>query len=147
MAYGYGRRDPSVFDALTASPLPYPVLFIHLTVFLLLFVFGFFNYEDMLESAEEQMSEWCVLQVLVFAVWKLGWRKNLDTWVLEKRRSMDGRGAGGGGVYLEEACEGTRKEEACSETRNEKPHAGERKGITWRERVRKRRMQKRARRA
>ncbi|KAK8944761.1 hypothetical protein KSP39_PZI008494 [Platanthera zijinensis] len=56
MAYGYGRRDPSVFDALTASPLPYPVLFILLTVFLLLSVSWFFNYEDMLQSAEGQMS-------------------------------------------------------------------------------------------
>ncbi|KAK8958626.1 hypothetical protein KSP40_PGU016289 [Platanthera guangdongensis] len=56
MAYDYRLRDPSVFDALTASPLPYPVLFILLTFFLLLSVSWFFNYEDMLESAEEQMS-------------------------------------------------------------------------------------------
>ncbi|KAK8960376.1 hypothetical protein KSP40_PGU000598 [Platanthera guangdongensis] len=56
MAYCYGRQDPSVFDALTASPLSYPVLFILLTVFLLLSVSCFFFYEEMLESADEQMS-------------------------------------------------------------------------------------------
>ncbi|KAI0500812.1 hypothetical protein KFK09_019029 [Dendrobium nobile] len=61
----YGRRDPSIFDNFTLSPLPYPVLFILLMVIVLLLVSSYFNYEELLESAEEQMSFALLLTPLI----------------------------------------------------------------------------------
>ncbi|KAG0460674.1 hypothetical protein HPP92_020570 [Vanilla planifolia] len=60
----YGRRDPSVFDNLTLSPLPYPVLLILAMVIVLLGFSWSFSYEDFVETAEEKMS-WALLLVPV----------------------------------------------------------------------------------
>lgn len=70
--YGYGRRrrEPSIFDGLTLSPLPYPVLLILILISLFLGIKFYSSYEEAAESAEVHFN-WLLLATpltLIFAV-------------------------------------------------------------------------------
>uniref|UniRef100_A0A6V7QW66 Transmembrane protein n=1 Tax=Ananas comosus var. bracteatus TaxID=296719 RepID=A0A6V7QW66_ANACO len=73
----YYRREPSIFDNFTLSPLPYPVLFILLIIFLLLGASWFFTYEDFIETAEEQMN-WALLIIPVVLVILIRWLSSIE---------------------------------------------------------------------
>ena len=74
----YGRREPSVFDAFTLSPLPYPVIFVLLVVLLLLGVSWSFTYEDLVESTEEQLN-WLLLAAPLVLLLLIRWLASVDT--------------------------------------------------------------------
>ncbi|PKA60040.1 hypothetical protein AXF42_Ash009724 [Apostasia shenzhenica] len=71
MAYGR-RSNPSILDAFTLSPLPYPVLLILLTVFVFLAISWSFSYEDLIGSTEEQMS-WGLLLLPLALILLIRW--------------------------------------------------------------------------
>lgn len=73
----YDRRDSSVFDAFTLSPLPYPVLLILLMVFFLLGISWFFTYEEIIETTEEQVN-WLLLVSPVVLVLVIRWLSSIE---------------------------------------------------------------------
>ncbi|XP_010920229.1 uncharacterized protein [Elaeis guineensis] len=73
----YDRRDSSVFDAFTLSPLPYPVLLILLMVFFLLGISWFFTYEDIIETTEESMN-WALLVIPVVLLLVIRWLSSIE---------------------------------------------------------------------
>ncbi|KAJ4826098.1 hypothetical protein Tsubulata_010945 [Turnera subulata] len=58
----YGRRSNSIFDVFSLNPLPYPVLLLLAVVAIFLGISWFFSYEDMVETAETQLS-WVLLVI------------------------------------------------------------------------------------
>ncbi|XP_038973392.1 uncharacterized protein LOC103701491 [Phoenix dactylifera] len=73
----YDRRESSVFDAFTLSPLPYPVLLILLMVFFLLGISWFFTYEDLIESTEESMN-WALLLIPIVLLLVIRWLSSIE---------------------------------------------------------------------
>ncbi|XP_072956829.1 uncharacterized protein [Typha angustifolia] len=74
----YDRRQSSVFDTFSLSPVPYPVLLILLMVLLLLSLSWFFTFEDFMETAEEQMN-WALLVIPVLLVIVIGWTSSIES--------------------------------------------------------------------
>ncbi|XP_020248027.1 uncharacterized protein LOC109825580 [Asparagus officinalis] len=74
----YGRRDPSIFDAFTLSPLPYPVILILLMVLLLLGISWSFSYEDLIESTEEQLN-WLLLATPIALLLLIRWISSVES--------------------------------------------------------------------
>jgi hypothetical protein len=77
MSY-YDRRDSSIVEAFTLSPLPYPVIMILGMVTLLLGVSWFFSYEDFMEDAAEQFS-WILLGIPIALVLIIKWISSVDS--------------------------------------------------------------------
>ncbi|KAJ6822664.1 uncharacterized protein M6B38_386570 [Iris pallida] len=73
----YGRRDPSIFDSFTLSPLPYPVIFILLVVLLLLSFSFSSTYEDILEEAEDRVN-WLLLASPIVLLLLIRWISTSD---------------------------------------------------------------------
>ncbi|KAM0935225.1 hypothetical protein DsansV1_C29g0209581 [Dioscorea sansibarensis] len=74
----YGKREPSIFDSFTLSPLPYPVIFILAMVLLLLGISGFFTYESIMEDAEEQIN-WVLFIIPVVLLLLIRWLSSFES--------------------------------------------------------------------
>ncbi|KAJ1692934.1 hypothetical protein LUZ63_009632 [Rhynchospora breviuscula] len=78
MAYYDRRHHSSIIDSFTLSPLPYPVILILFMVFFFLSVSWFFNFEDFMEEAEEQLS-WILLAVPIVLIMLIKWLSSMDS--------------------------------------------------------------------
>ncbi|KAK7351912.1 hypothetical protein VNO77_11681 [Canavalia gladiata] len=77
MAYGRSRVS-SVLEGFTLNPLPYPVLLILLVIFLFLGISWYFSYEEVVESAEEQLG-WILFVTPVLLLLIARWLSSVDT--------------------------------------------------------------------
>ncbi|XP_050230922.1 uncharacterized protein LOC126679943 [Mercurialis annua] len=75
--YQYGRRNNSIFDSFTLNPVPYPVLLIFAVISLFLGISWYFSYEEMVESAEEQMN-WLLLIVPLVLLFAVRWLSSME---------------------------------------------------------------------
>lgn len=76
--YGDRRAESSIVEALTLSPLPYPVILVLLMVTLLLGASWFFTYDDFIEEASQQLS-WALLGVPIALVLLIRWISSVDS--------------------------------------------------------------------
>ncbi|KAJ8764993.1 hypothetical protein K2173_010463 [Erythroxylum novogranatense] len=74
----YYRRRDSIFDAFTLSPLPYPVLLILAVLSIFLCISWFFNFEDMVETAEVQLN-WVLFVTPVLLLLLARWFSCFET--------------------------------------------------------------------
>ncbi|WCJ39555.1 hypothetical protein M5689_020536 [Euphorbia peplus] len=75
--YCYGRRNNSIFDGFTLSPLPYPVLLILGVTSVFLGISWLFSYEDMVEAAEEQ-TKWVLLVIPLVIILVVRWLSSME---------------------------------------------------------------------
>lgn len=78
MAYYNGRSNSSIFDSLTLSPLPYPVLLILAVASIFLFISWYVSYESAVEAAEEQLN-WVLLLTPLLLILMVRWLSTMDT--------------------------------------------------------------------
>lgn len=77
MAYGRSRAS-SVLDGFTLNPLPYPVLLILAVIFVFLGISWYVSYEEVVESAEEQLG-WILFATPVVLILIVRWLSSMDT--------------------------------------------------------------------
>ncbi|XP_028765694.1 uncharacterized protein LOC114723649 [Neltuma alba] len=77
MAYGT-NRGYSVLDGFTLNPVPYPVLLILAVLFVFLGISWYFSYEEVVESAEEQLG-WVLFATPVAILLLARWLSSVDT--------------------------------------------------------------------
>ncbi|XP_068640952.1 uncharacterized protein [Aristolochia californica] len=89
MAYG-SRRESSIFDAFTLSPLPYPVLLILAIVLLPLSISWSYSYEETAESAEEGFN-WALIASPIVLLLAVHWLSSFDSTQLFRSSAADKR--------------------------------------------------------
>ncbi|KAE8671059.1 putative Binding protein [Hibiscus syriacus] len=72
------RREDSIFDSFTLSPLLYPVLLILAVTSIFLGISWYVNYESVLETAKEQLS-WVLFATPVLLILLARWFSSIDT--------------------------------------------------------------------
>lgn len=77
MAYGRSRAS-SVLEGFTLNPLPYPVLLILAVIFVFLGISWYVSYEEVVESAEEQLG-WILFATPVVLILIVRWLSSMDT--------------------------------------------------------------------
>ncbi|TKY67772.1 DNA (cytosine-5)-methyltransferase CMT3 [Spatholobus suberectus] len=76
MAYGRSRAS-SVLDGFTLNPLPYPVLLILALIFIFLGISWYFSYEEVVETAEEQLG-WVLFATPVVLILIVRWLSSME---------------------------------------------------------------------
>ncbi|KAG4979357.1 hypothetical protein AAZX31_12G023200 [Glycine max] len=76
MAYGRSRAS-SVLDGFTLNPLPYPVLLILSLIFIFLGVSWYFSYEEVVETAEQQLG-WLLFCTPVVLILIVRWLSSME---------------------------------------------------------------------
>ncbi|XP_021904732.1 uncharacterized protein LOC110819735 isoform X2 [Carica papaya] len=86
MAYYGRRRNESIFDSFSLSPLPYPVLLILAVTSIFLCTSWYFNYEEAVEAAEEQ-ANWLLFATPVVIILIVRWLSSMENPVMFFNRS------------------------------------------------------------
>ncbi|XP_020202884.1 uncharacterized protein LOC109788549 [Cajanus cajan] len=76
MAYDKNRAS-SVLDGFTLNPLPYPILLILALIFAFLAISWYFSYEEVVESAEKQLS-WLLFATPVVLILIVRWLSSME---------------------------------------------------------------------
>ncbi|KAL5788799.1 hypothetical protein ACOSP7_005748 [Xanthoceras sorbifolium] len=80
------HRRSSFFDGFTLNPLPYPVLLILAVTFIFLGISWYFSYEEVIESAEEQMG-WILFVIPVVLIVLVKWLSSFESDLFFSSRS------------------------------------------------------------
>ncbi|EXB36835.1 hypothetical protein L484_003219 [Morus notabilis] len=77
MAYGKRSTSTSILEGFSLNPLPYPVLLIMAVTFIFLGTKWYFSFEEVVESAEEQIN-WVLFVVPILLILIVRWLSSME---------------------------------------------------------------------